>query len=246
MTDSITPFGTVQVYPSREALFQAYLDLMIETASIRPGAGIALTGGSTPKAFYAWAREHLGQQTAPLQTAVWTVSDERHVPSESEDSNWGTAWRAWLGNHLDLDPSLTVPWPTKLAPEAGAKQYAKLWHEAHADLPLYDLCTLGMGNDCHTASLFPACPLLADDGGHDFAATEWPGKGWRLTITPTGLSKCDQIVVLVTGASKVDALKAVFNQPVDLAARPIQVLAPLASRVTWMLDAEAGEAFNPS
>ncbi|MGF1452499.1 MAG: 6-phosphogluconolactonase [Opitutales bacterium] len=239
----ISPFGTVSIFPNKEALFQTYL-LTLETAAVasESGAGLALTGGSTPQAFYAWAAQHSAVQ-ADLRSAIWTVSDERMVSLNHEQSNWGNAWRSWLRD-LGVDPGKAIPWPTDQNPDDAATHYASLWEAAHPGPNVYDVCTLGMGDDCHTASLFPGCPLIGEDAGRNFAATEWPGKGWRLTITPTGLERCAEIVILVTGANKVDALKQIFEEPVDESARPAQLMARFPEKVTWMLDAEAGKAFK--
>ncbi len=215
-------------------------------------ASVALTGGSTPKAFYRWVSQQGGQGADAadphgLRRLIWTVSDERMVPMADQASNFGVAWRDWLGG-LGIPDSGVLRWPTDLSPDAAAEAYAEAWDRLTGRegprQPLYDLCTLGLGEDTHTASLFPGCPLLWDDGGADFAATEWPGRGWRLTVTPTGLAKCPEIIVLVTGASKVKALRAVLQEPIDLSARPAQILARHADRTTWLLDAEAARALE--
>ncbi|MFN7340351.1 MAG: 6-phosphogluconolactonase [Opitutia bacterium] len=203
-----------------------------------PRPTVALSGGSTPKAFFAWAVASKALSPETLARIEWHVSDERCVPLGSDDSNFGNAARLLL-DPLGVPADRRFPWPTELPPREAASAYERFWRVAGRD-HAYDLCVLGLGDDSHVASLWPGCPLLASDGGSRFAATEWPGRGWRLTLTPAGLSLCRQIVVLVNGAAKAPALRAVCRDTAeDLARHPGQVLRRMSSSVSWLADAEA-------
>jgi 6-phosphogluconolactonase len=87
--------------------------------------------------------------------------------------------------------------------------------------------------------LFPGTPLLRDDGGLLFGAQEVPGKGWRLTITPTGLRACGLVVVMALGAGKAEALQRVLRGPSDPINVPSQILKTCAERVVWLVDEAA-------
>ncbi|MGA0132987.1 MAG: 6-phosphogluconolactonase [Opitutales bacterium] len=232
MPDIATPAGTVRVL-AREAAFAELLD-RLETRAARGGFTAGLSGGSTPKAFYAWAAA--GRRLSPplLARADWHVSDERCVPLGSDESNFGHAARGLL-DPLGVPPARRFPWPTELPPVEAAVRYASSRHPGSG----FDVCVLGLGDDAHVASLWPGCPLIGVADGPLFAATEWPGRGWRLTITRAGLARCGEIVVLVNGASKASALRAVCHGPADFAGFPGQVLRELSSRVTWLADPEA-------
>jgi len=168
-------------------------------------------------------------------------ADERHVPASEDDSNWGNAWRGWLCA-VNPPPDRRLPWPTDLDPHAAAELYSGVFGERFGDARrTYDLCLLGMGDDLHTASLFPRCPLLGADDPRSFAAVQWPGKGWRLTLTEAGLRRCGEVVVLVTGAKKADVLREALYGAFDPQNRPVQVLAGLKDRVTWLIDPAAAE-----
>jgi 6-phosphogluconolactonase len=207
-------------------------------AAGRGGFGWALTGGSTPKAWYRWCVERRALAPELVAGAHWFTSDERCVPLASDESNFGNAAR------LLLDP-LGVPaerrhrWPVELPPPAAAERFARDCDVALGVGRGFQLCTLGLGDDAHTASFFPGSPLLVAPPAARFAAVEVPGKGWRLTLTPAGLASCGRIVVHATGAAKAAAIRRIFCGDEPLLAVPAKVLEPLAARTTWLLDPAA-------
>jgi 6-phosphogluconolactonase len=198
----------------------------------------ALTGGGTPKEWYQWVIS--GQKLTPDEAAgiEWTVSDERHVLLSSPESNFGNAERQLLeplAVPTDRRHPWMVAWPVAEAAEAYRRTLLILAGPGRA----YDVCFLGMGDDCHTASLFPGTALLSDDGGLPFGGQEVSGKGWRLTITPTGLRQCGLIVVMTLGPGKAEALQRVMRGTYDPTTVPSQILKTCADRVVWLVDEPA-------
>ncbi|GAB4281898.1 MAG TPA: 6-phosphogluconolactonase [Opitutae bacterium] len=203
-------------------------------------ATIGLSGGSTPKAFYRWCIEEDTVSSLLAAQCLWATSDERDVPIGSEESNFGSAKRMFL-DYLNIPKKTHYwPWPTILEPQEAAKNFNHQWEEHCGRDVCFDLCFLGMGPDCHTASLFPGCPLIGSGLEDNFAATEWPGRGWRLTITEAGLMRSKRIVIAVTGASKAEALHAVLHGDFNPKEKPAQVLKPMAEHVVWLVDETAG------
>jgi 6-phosphogluconolactonase len=198
----------------------------------------ALTGGSTPKAWYRWCVQAQALPVTLRSAAHFTVSDERHVPLGHEDSNFGTAARLLLGP-LEIATERRHPWVVAYPPAEAAEAYRRTWNVLAGPGRAYDVCFLGLGDDAHTASLFPGSPLLADDRGLLFDAVEVPGKGWRFTVTPSGLRACRRIVVMALGAAKASALRRVLRGKSAIAAVPARVLAECADRVTWLIDEAA-------
>lgn len=226
------PYGTMKVM-APEAIFE-YCKAHLETLASEVPEGerwaVGLSGGSTPKAFFKWWSQQGGMSPEASQRLLWTVSDERCVPLEDPQSNFGEASR------LLLDPSHVpaanrLPWPTQDMPDLAAKHYREALAKQATRL---HTCFLGMGQDGHTASLWPGCPLLDTPEAPPFSATEWPQKGWRLTITLSGLKACDAIWVLVSGQAKTEVLKAVWEGPEGV--YPVQALKPFANKITWLVD----------
>ncbi len=239
MIEHKTDFGRLLI-GEPETLYAKAVDLAVEAHAEARSRHFtwALTGGSTPAAWYQWCVASGALPSLLSESAHFTVSDERHVPLSSAESNFGNAERlllAPLGVPVEHRHPWVVAWPVAEAAEAYRRTLLLLAGPGRA----YDLCFLGMGDDCHTASLFPGTPLLRDDGGLLFGAHEVPDKGWRLTITPTGLNACGRIVVMAFGAAKAEALHRVFTGPHDPQACPAQLLKQCAERVTWLVDPAA-------
>jgi len=244
------------VVDTKEALFARAAALVTEAhaRAARPEpvepAGrapvIAFAGGSTPQDWFRWCAANRTLPADVSACAHFTVSDERHVPLTDPQSNFGHAARLLL-DPLGVPAAHRHPWPVGLAPRAAAESYrATVRALACPELVeragpgrAYDLCFLGLGDDAHTASLFPGSPLLRDDDGELFAAVEVPGKGPRLTVTPSGLRACGQIVVMALGAAKAPALARVFSGPDDVEGTPSQILKTCAARVLWLVDPAA-------
>lgn len=235
MSDLATSAGTVRVLTREESF--AELARRINALADQGPASVGLSGGSTPKAFYAWAARTGALSSAALARVDWHVSDERCVPLASDDSNFGHAARGLL-DPLGVPAGRRFPWPVDLPPAEAAAAYDAAWAR-RSPAKAFDLCVLGLGDDSHIASLWPGCPLIGRADGPRFAATEWPGRGWRLTITEAGLAQCPQILVLVGGAAKAAALREIACGTYAPQLHPGQALRAHARRVTWLADREA-------
>lgn len=242
LQERATHLGQALVGP-REALFE-WLVRAVEDVAARPGAAVALSGGSTPAPWYRWCVETGRPAAAAMEAIDWTVSDERCVPPGDLRSNFGAARRLFL-DARQVPPARRHPWPVGMPPRAAASAFGAAWEARRAAVGggWCSLCLAGMGEDAHLLSLFPGSPVLADgaETGRMTAAVPAPDGGWRLTFTPAALARCDRVVVLVFGAAKARTLRQVLTLPSVPAQRPAQVLAGMADRVTWLLDPEAGD-----
>lgn len=229
-----TKYGTVKIC-SLEEIFQITAE---KVSGVAKGATktVGLTGGSTPKAFYKWVAETKPFSDEVLSEVLWYTSDERMVPLDSEESNFGIADRNML-IPLDIADANKHPWITTVDPHSSANVFNQRWLDNHGANNGFDLCLLGMGDDGHTASIFPGSPLIESPIAALFACVEVPEKGWRLTITREGFGQCAEILITVTGANKASVLKEVLEGPEGV--YPVQLLNTYSDRVTWLVDEAA-------
>jgi len=204
---------------------------------------IALAGGKTPAAAYA----HLARR--PLRDTIawpsWEVffGDERWVPRDHPDSNFAMASRAFLAA-VPLEAGRVHPIPTGApSPDAAAAEYDSLMRStfgaAAGATPRIDLVLLGMGEDGHTASLFPGSPLLAE-GSRLFGAALRPGDGThRVSAAPPLILAARTILVLVTGSAKRATLARAWDAGAAASDLPITLVRDARGGVAWICDSAA-------
>lgn len=195
---------------------------------------IALPGGSTAKSFYQWAIENKALKQNSIRNALWMTSDERYVPLESPESNFGNADRLML-TPLSVPQENKRPWDVSKSPE----EAALIYNNYFTDDDCFDVCLLGMGEDCHIASIFPESPLILNSPKENFTSINVPGKGVRLTITPSGLNRCRRIYMIVTGRAKSASLRDVFFGPFNPEQKPAQIHKKWSHKMTWLIDDDA-------
>lgn len=214
----------------KAALAARAADIIADRATKGP-MNLGLAGGSTPAATY----RDLAQRGIDWSTVSMWLSDERWVPPDHADSNGRMA----LENlHADASDRLVRPrWSPSLDPLDVAAFY-------EADLrALFDgtppnLVMLGMGDDGHTASLFPDSPALEAPAGRWFVANRVSKLDtWRLTATAELLQRAEHTIVLVAGAAKASVLAEVIDGPGGV--HPIQLLRRCEGAVTVLCDEDA-------
>ncbi|MGI8413684.1 MAG: 6-phosphogluconolactonase [Solirubrobacteraceae bacterium] len=212
----------------------ACAELLLDAA--RGGGQIVLAGGSTPKAAYQRAADH---PEAFVGCELW-FGDERCVAPEDERSNY----RMVEGALLDALESRAIVHRIEgeRGPADAADAYERLLRSAGP--PRFDLVLLGLGPDGHTASLFPDQESLQE---RSRLVVGVPRAGLeplvpRVTLTLPALAGARQIVFLVSGRAKADAVAAAFGpEAVPDPHVPSSLLAPLAGEVTVLLDRGAAQ-----
>jgi 6-phosphogluconolactonase len=245
MTEPADPFvPEIRVFPSVAALTVAAADLVVDTcgrATAEKGVfSIGLSGGSTPKAlFELLARDPYASQIDWPSVDVY-FADERCVPPDHKDSNYRTAHEALLSK-VPLRPHAVHRMKGEIDPEAAAKEYGLLLQEKFADGGL-DLCLLGMGDDGHTASLFPGTAAVNETKHRvvaNYAENSTTGKSWRITMTAPFINRSGAAAVLVAGAGKAPTVAKVLEGDRDPQRFPIQLIRPEVGRLIWMMDVAA-------
>ena len=234
----------ISIFPAPQPMFEYAADeflRVIHDAMKRDApCRIALAGGSTPKSLYTlladrvdrglargidWARVHL------------FFGDERCVPPDHPDSNYRMVRQSLLAHGLTA-PVHRVP--GELPPEEAAARYEEELREEFGNgEPRFDLVLLGLGPDGHTASLFPGSAALGDRNRWVAANYVEKFKSWRITFTYPVLDRAAEVMFLVAGGEKADAISQIFVKGTDLPAANVK-----AEKRLWFLDATAGAALS--
>lgn len=203
---------------------------------------VALSGGSTPKRLYELladpASEFVGRLAWDKVHFFW--SDERHVPPDHADNNFRMVHEAMLAKVLVPSDNIHRIKSELADPAAAARDYEEtLIAFFDSQLPSFDLMLLGLGEDAHTASIFPGMPELIET--ERLMASPWVEKmgTHRITMTMPLINASASVVFLVSGAGKSAALKHVVDGPIDTLKYPAQAVAPTHGSLTWLVDRSA-------
>ena len=220
-----------------------------EAVSERGRFSVALAGGSTPRRIY----EILAGEDGPGREIDWPkvhvfFGDERTVPPDHADSNFRMANEALL-SHVAI-PAENVH---RMIGEGDAAANARLYEDElrsffgdDADWPAFDLVMLGMGDDGHTASLFPATAALEERRA--WVVSNWVEKfsTYRITLTAPAINHAARVLFTVTGAGKAARLKEVVEGPRDTGRLPSQLIEPRGGAIDWFVDEAAAAQLSKS
>lgn len=205
---------------------------------------VALAGGSTPRrAYEILSDEYLGWRL-PWNHIHLFFGDERCVPEDHPESNFRMA-RETLLSRVPVPAPNVHPMRCEGDPELAARAYETELRDffGDADWPRFDLVMLGMGEDGHTASLFPDSPALGERAAWVVAARVEKLNSTRLTLTLPVINHARHLLLTVTGAAKRNRLKEVLPTEPGAGPLPVQLLRPDRGRLEWFLDEAAAPAF---
>jgi len=231
------------IFENAEALARAAADWLCEKAVASSGRfAICCSGGSTPRHLYELLAQPPVVTAFPWSRTHWFWGDERFVPHDHPDSNYGMTRTALLSKVPIPDRNIH-PVPTEgLTPEQAAATYAKILCDYYgaesldAARPLFDVTFLGIGDDGHTASLFPGHPAL-DESRHWVVAV--PGRlESRITLTYPVLDSSRDAVFLAVGVRKRSVVRRAKAGDRTLPAARIEPI----GRLHWLIDRHAASA----
>jgi len=247
--------AAIEVLPDPEAVARRAADVLAsaaqEAAAARGAFTLALSGGDAPRPLYALLARQLFTQKIPWRRVYLYWSDERCVPPDSEQSNYGMAHELFI-RHVPIPDENVQRMRGEDEPEEAARAYERLLSQppalaAHsqADLPVLDFVHLGLGPDGHTASLFPHSPALAVED-RLVVVNESEGTGKRLTVTYPVINAARRVVFIVTGAAKAGIVAEVLEGLRAPDAVPAQAVGPVHGSLTWLLDEAAASELSGS
>ena len=248
-----TSVSKLAVYADEQSVAAAAADrltaLVERSMAAHGNAVVSLTGGRTPRRLYSLLGDPLGPWRGridwPRVHVFW--GDERHVPPDHPDSNYGMARTALL-QHVPIPASQIHRMQGEL-PDAGeaARRYEDTlcvgFTAAGRTNLRFDVMLLGLGEDAHIASIFPGSDLVPARRVHRRVAAAWAShlNAWRITLTPTALVDADVILMIVAGTKKAGAVRHAREAPLDLARYPAQLLREAGKRVEWLIDRAAND-----
>jgi len=214
-----------------------------QAATSRGECAIALSGGETPRALYARLASDPFRRRIPWLRLRVFWGDERGVPPDDPRSNYRMARETLLDAVPVPDDRIHRMPAERPDREAAAEAYAALLR-AHlpqtADgWPRFDLVLLGLGDDAHTASLFPHSPALRETRRAVLAVEAPHLRMTRMTLTPPVLNHARDIIFLVAGPQKAQAVRAVLEGPRQPDAVPAQAIRPVDGALVWIVDTSA-------
>ncbi|MCA0452940.1 MAG: 6-phosphogluconolactonase [Chloroflexi bacterium] len=199
---------------------------------------IALSGGSTPKALFILLASQY-HDTIDWNRVFIFWGDERCVPPDHADSNYRMA-RETLLDHVNLPTDNVFRLKGELPPPEAAEDYERVLHSFFGDeLPRLDLILLGMGDDGHTASLFPHTEALKETQRWVVPNYVSAKETWRLTLTALVINNAANVMFLVAGTEKAERLKQVLQGAYQPETLPSQLVKPTNGNLIWGVDQTA-------
>jgi len=237
----------VLIYPDKEALSLAAAGLFADEArrAVHEHGrfDVLLSGGETPRPSYRLLGEEPLRGSIPWPAVHFFWGDERWVPHDHPESNSGMARRVLL-DRLPLNEAQIHPVPYLETPRASALAYEEMLR-SHFDgaPPRFDLAFLGLGEDGHTASLFPGTAVLNE-------RERWTGEVlgarqlYRVTVTLPLLNQAALVAFLVQGSVKAAILREVLEGERDPRRIPAQLIDPPQGRLLWLADRAAARLLS--
>lgn len=233
----------IQIFHDLPEVQKAAADLFLTLSghSIREFGtfSVALSGGSTPEGMYRLLASPSYRDRIDWRRIYFFWGDERCVPVSDARSNVRMAREAFL-DRVPVSPAGVFPMQCGQDPAAGAAAYeAELRGHFGPSGPRFDLVLLGLGENGHTASLFPYTPVLGETRRWVAEVYVPDQKLYRLTLTAAAINQAREVVFLVSGQPKAEATRAVLEGEPDPARFPAQLIRPQDGEVYWLLDEAA-------
>jgi 6-phosphogluconolactonase len=231
----------IKVFPDPTAVARAAADRIVRAADKAISATgrftIALAGGSTPKMLYELLAANEYRDRIDWTKCEVYFGDERTVPPDHSESNYRMGKDALLCP-VSIPPRNVHRMRGELDPQEAAKEYGQLLKGKFGDGWL-DMVLLGMGDDGHTASLFPHTAAIDEPKHRCVANYVEKLNTWRITMTAPFINRASEVLILITGQGKAARVSEVLEGSRDPHRLPIQLIAPEHGSLTWLLDVPA-------
>jgi 6-phosphogluconolactonase len=233
----------IQTFADKEALSRSAAELIADQAvqivAQQGRCSLALSGGSTPQRTYELLAQAPFRERVPWANVHLFWGDERCVPPGDQRSNYRMTKLALL-DHVPIPAANLHRIRGELPPQDGAADYEREVKQFFAGRdPSFDLVLLGLGDNGHTASLWPGTPVVHET--ERWLAEVYVAEQdlWRVTMTARLLNEAALTAFLVSGAAKAPVVREIRTGPFQPDHWPAQLIKPRTGRLLWLLDREA-------
>ncbi len=219
------------------ALAEYFVMLAADSLQTRGRFDVALSGGSSPRALYKLLSSNY-RDKVDWTRVYFFLGDERYVPNDHADSNYNMV-RQTLLDPLGISDPQRFPVQTNLSPPEAAADYESRITRHFGAEPVFDLILLGLGDNSHTASLFPYTPILHETKAlvRDVFVEEVDM--YRITFTAPLINQARHIAFLVYGGAKAVAVHHIIEGHRNSDEFPAQLINPVKGDLIWFLDEPA-------
>ena len=231
----------IRIFETDLDLFEAYSELILSELEEKDRINICLSGGSTPKALFSyWAKE--SNFDIPWENIRIFWGDERCVPPDDEESNFGMT-RKYLLEHINIPQENIFRIMGENDPVEEIERYSKIIGdvvESKRGLPSFDIMMLGMGEDGHTASIFPYQIKLWNSNEYCTIGTHPISGQKRVSVTGKIINNSKVVTFLVTGRSKSRIVQEIIENKSEVThLYPAALVKPVSGDIQWFLDVES-------
>ncbi len=210
-----------------------------DTITSRGRFNIALSGGNSPRKLYETLASSPLSDEFPWENTYFFFGDERYVPSDDPDNNAKMAREAML-TKMSVPADHIFAINTAHSPNEAANDYShRILEHFKLDEPAFDLILLGLGDDAHTASLFPHTRVLAETDALVKEVKMLQDHSWRISFTRPLINKARKIFFMTFGEKKAEAVWQVLEGDQYEFQYPAQFVRPVSGEVSWYVDEAA-------
>jgi len=242
------PSIKLNVFSTPDEVLQHLADYFVYLANqnieVRGRFAVALSGGSSPKKLYELLASDAYKGKVDWDKVDFFFGDERYVPHTSPESNYRMAKLALL-DPLEIPSTHVFAVDTEPEPAPAALAYATNIQSYFNGLPArFDLVLLGLGDNAHTASLFPHTPVLHEQASTVKEAFLPEQQVYRITLTAPLINQAQAVAFLVYGQDKAQAVQQILEADRDIEQYPAQLIAPKEGDLQWFLDSAAASELS--
>ncbi len=235
----------VKIYKDKNEVAEQFSAYFAELVEGKSAFHVALSGGSTPKIVFDVLASNYGDKIDWSKIHFYW-GDERCVPPKDEQSNYKMT-AEHLFSKIDVPEGNIHRVLGEAEPVREAMRYANLLEinlGRVKGVPQFDLVILGMGDDGHTASIFPHEIELWDATDHCVVATHPDSGQKRVSINGKVINTAKEVTFLVTGAGKAEKVKAILEKTEGFETYPASLVNPASGKLVWFMDKDAAATLD--